>query len=263
MRSEGLGARPMRRHRSLPGGPQQGIIRLGASERAVKGEAGTNHGVEANVDAKNQHADRLKAAGLFLRNRTGVRLYCIFAFERSSPTNFCTSCSCILESSCCLTVSKVGNCMERTSSSWMTCQPNWVCTGVSVYFPFSSLESASAKGLTKVDGVFQSRSPPLSFEPGSLDCLARSSNFVPFFSCAMISLASESLSTRMWRALYSLSPRDALALLYSASISSSLMGCVVKWSWTIAWTSTCWRSNSSWGRPLDGFPNPLRSASCQ
>src|SRR2546425_7314492 len=50
------------------------------------------------------------------RSRTGVRIYWIFAFERSSLTNFCTSCSCILESSCCLTVSKAGNRSEEHTS---------------------------------------------------------------------------------------------------------------------------------------------------
>jgi len=121
--------------------------------------------------------------------------------------------------------------MERTSSSWMTCQPNWVCTGVSVYFPFSSLESASAKGLTKVDGVFQSRSRLCPSSPGPWIAWRgpRTSSFLQLRD-DFIGLGV--LVDQDVAGLVFLVAAQCLALLYSASISSSLMGCAFRWSWT-------------------------------
>ena len=82
--------------------------------------------------------------------------------------------------------------------------------------PFGVATIASENGLTKPPGAFQSRSPPLSLEPGSFErALASSSNFAPFCSCAMMSLASSSFSTRMCLTWYSLSPICVLITSYS------------------------------------------------
>ena len=64
-----------------------------------------------------------------------------------------------------------------------------------------------------------------SFEPGSFErALASSSNLAPFCSSAMMSFASSSFSTRMWRTLYSLSPICALIVSYSLCSSDSGIG---------------------------------------
>ena len=72
----------------------------------------------------------------------------------------------------------------------------------------------------------QPRSPPLALEPGSFDFSAASLAKAPgsFFSRAMMSLASASFSTRMWRALYSVPDTVALMRSYSAFSASSLTG---------------------------------------
>jgi hypothetical protein len=88
---------------------------------------------------------------------------------------------------------------------------------------------ASENSGTKLAGLAQSRSPPLAPEPGSLLCfLAMSSNLAPFFRSAMIFLAWSSVSTRMWRALYSLPPLAATNLSYSAFTSASDTGLVLR-----------------------------------
>ncbi len=104
----------------------------------------------------------------------------------------------------------------------MTCQPNGVCTGSSLYLPFSILATACANGGTIMLGVNQPRSPPLAAEL-SLDlALASSANLPPFLSSAMTSLALSSESTRMWLALYSLPFIAATAVSYSFLMASSL-----------------------------------------
>ena len=86
---------------------------------------------------------------------------------------------------------------------------------------------ASENSFTKVSGVFQPRSPPLAPDPGSFESLASDSKPSPFFSLAMMSLASASEPTRMWRALYSWAPLAAESLAsfsYSAFTSASVTG---------------------------------------
>ena len=59
------------------------------------------------------------------------------------------------------TSSNGGGAVARDSSSLITCQPNWLCTGSSVSWPGCSAATASANGLTIVSSVNQPRSPPL------------------------------------------------------------------------------------------------------
>ena len=109
----------------------------------------------------------------------------------------------------------------------MTWKPKRVRTGVSVYLPFSSFTMTSANCGSNTLGTFQSRSPPRSLVPLSFEFLvASSSNLPPFFSSAIMPFAWSSVSSRMWRALYSLSPAWAFARSYSFCTSSSVIGCL-------------------------------------
>src|SRR5450756_1960708 len=118
---------------------------------------------------------------------------------------------------CGLSSSNEGTFRLRTSSSLMTCQPNWDFTGSLVYVPFFRLSSALANGGTKLLGTAQPNEPPFSAEPASLDfALAILSN-LPFLpSCAMMALASSSVSTRIWLTLYS-------CLLYTSDAADDLL----------------------------------------
>src|SRR5207302_3647662 len=161
----------------------------------------------------------------FLRRGTFPPGYSIFAFDLSSRTRsstfFCTNC-CWMRGR---TSARAGNFTSRTSSSWMTWKPKRVRTGVSVYLPFSSFTMTSANCGSNTLGTFQSRSPPRSLVPLSFDFLvASSSNFPPFLSSAIMPFACSSVSTRMCRALYSLSPVWAFARSYSFCTSSSVIG---------------------------------------
>jgi len=87
--------------------------------------------------------------------------------------------------------------------------------------PLSSLVSASAK-LDKGCRRIPVEVAALVLRSRLLRCLARSSNFGAFFSWAMMSFASESLSTRMCRTLYSFSPRVAFSRSYRCANPSFL-----------------------------------------
>ena len=121
----------------------------------------------------------------------------------------------------------------------MTCQPNWLCTGVWVVSPFLSAITASENGCTICCGLNQPRSPPRSLEPGSLESfLASASNFSPFWSLAMMSLASFSVSTRMCLALYSVFFIGPTRWSYSFFRSSSDTSTLPMNSSAAAWESS-------------------------
>ena len=87
-------------------------------------------------------------------------------------------------------------------STWITCQPYCVCTGVCETW-FGFIEKAAAENAGSMSPFLnQPRSPPLS------DALALSvetflasvAKSAPWSSWAMTSLACFSVGTRMWRA---------------------------------------------------------------
>src|SRR6266403_245165 len=122
---------------------------------------------------------------------------------------------------------------------------------------------ASANCGSNTLGTFQSRSPPRSLVPLSFEFLvASSSNFPPFFSSAIMPFAWSSVSSRMWRALYSLSPVCAFARSYSFCTSSSVIGCLRTQSRIYALTRISCRARSSWVSTSAVFAIPARCASC-
>ena len=72
------------------------------------------------------------------------------------------------------------------------------------------LVTASLNGFTMPAGENQPKSPPLSLLPGSSDFSLATLAKSPFLTAAATSLASASVFTKIWRALYSLSPNSFL-----------------------------------------------------
>ena len=131
------------------------------------------------------------------------------------------------------TSSKGGGAVSRLSSRMITCQPNWVSTGVLVYCPFSSPAAAAENGATICFSLNQPSSPPLAPE-GPVDfSLASSEKSLPLSSSLMMASASSCSLTRICRALNYLIACPICSS-YSFFASSSDTGLLVMKFWMAA-----------------------------
>ena len=94
-----------------------------------------------------------------------------------------------------------------------------------MYLPFSSLTTASEKGATICAAVNQPKSPPFCDSLASNEfLLANLAKSPPLSSSAINFLASASVLTKIWRALYSVPLSAEILLSYSVLISASVTG---------------------------------------